>query len=559
MSNKSVCAIEKSSGKIVSPHKSTKGKDFICAKSDCGRKVILCKGEKKVAYFRHTKDTTTCDFYNHPFESPEHRNAKICCVDLLRKYKNIKIIQSCSCCHKQNIIDIVIEDTHSIKEEHILDDKNHRADVAVFDTNDVNNIHYVFEIFYTHKTSSEVRKEPWFEIDAVDFIKLYNRFDGKDIFSINCIRTDIVCNDCVLKKYLLNSQRKITKYKDEIITLSKHIEKKNRKYWEEYVRVTVKEKLRTYYTQQEIWKRYLETQYEKVKILVENNFTPDNSWHIYTFLCNSRSLLHKKHIITQSSLKKYYDIIPILSKCIYKNYKKLCYDKDDRKTRKMWEESIQYTVSYNLTRNYYKRCEYIYQRGPKKGQQCEQNNYFESNFCSKHARNKEILPMFDHSNDQTNKNICNLFHDFCDGSYTFNIHFFSSGYRFQIFDKYEINIYEEESEDSNITTMPLLEKILLKIVEINFKKIKSSIRVDIINHKHKKIMDQLKKYDNDSDGYTLKNTNYNDYKTRDIYKKQSCKWNPFHKKWILPFFDITDKKIREEKLNFLKSWGILKN
>jgi len=468
MSNKSVCAIEKSSGKIVSPHKSTKGKDFICAKSDCGRKVILCKGEKNIAHFRHAKDTTTCDFYNHPFESPEHRNAKICLVSLLRKNKKIKVSQTCSCCKKQNIIDVVIEDTYSVKEEHILDDKNHRADVAVFDTNYVKNIHYVFEIFYTHKTSSEVRKEPWFEIDAISFLKLYNNFDGKNIFTINCIREDIECINCVLKKYLVNSKTNITKYKDEIITLSKHIEKKNRKYWEKYVRVTVKEKLRTYYTQKEIWKRHLETQDKKVEILVKNNFVIYRwGWYKDTFLCKKKP-----------ELKKYEDIIPILSKCIYKNYKKLCYDKDNQKTRKFWED-VQYTVSYNLTRNSYKRCEYIFLKGPKRGQQCEQNNYFDSNFCSKHTRNKETLPIFDRSNGKTNEYICNFFHDFCDGSYTFDIYFFSSGYRFKIFDKYKVKKYEKEIEESSITTIPLLEKILLKIVDIKYERIKTGIRWDI--------------------------------------------------------------------------------
>jgi len=69
-------------------------------------------------------------------------------------------------------------------------------------------------------------------------------------------------------------------------------------------------------------------------------------------------------------------------------------------------------------------------------------------------------------------------------------------------------------------------------------------------------MNQLGKYESDNDGYTLKNPKF-DYEIREIYKKQRCKWLPTDKKWILPYFDIFDKKISEEHLNFLKKWGIL--
>lgn len=66
------------------------------------------------------------------------------------------------------------------------------ADVAILDDGQ---ILCIFEICHTHKTKSEHRPEPWFEIDASSLIHLANDFKNTEL-KINCIRCE-KCNTCI--------------------------------------------------------------------------------------------------------------------------------------------------------------------------------------------------------------------------------------------------------------------------------------------------------------------------------------------------------------------------
>jgi hypothetical protein len=71
------------------------------------------------------------------------------------------------------------------------------ADVAYLDDGE---IVCIFEICNTHKTDTENRPEPWFEIDAARFINSVNK-GAKGMCLVECIR-HYICDDCVLGRCL---------------------------------------------------------------------------------------------------------------------------------------------------------------------------------------------------------------------------------------------------------------------------------------------------------------------------------------------------------------------
>jgi hypothetical protein len=198
-------AIDTETNVYTPPFQALKGRAYKCL--DCDKKVILRKGEIRVAHFAHYAQTTTCSYYEHPSEAQIHKDAKLLLAKLLNEKKPLRFTWCCN--YKSNYGkecggDYAFTDKPSIKyksgDEVILEyrdpQKRWVADVAI-----VNNgmPRYIFEIKNTHATTTQ-RPEPWFEIDARKFIEEVtdrlgatgiDAYEEGNIIGIPCIRTDL--------------------------------------------------------------------------------------------------------------------------------------------------------------------------------------------------------------------------------------------------------------------------------------------------------------------------------------------------------------------------------
>jgi hypothetical protein len=177
-------------GEYCLPCNAEKGLDYNCP--GCGESVIVKKGDVKIHHFAHKPGERDCKFYDHPGESEIHKMSKHIIADLLRNKKIKKVVTKCSYrdasdgCNKLNgysRIDaygghmnypisktydhmINYEDGDEVLVEFRV---NSQCIVDIVIIND-EKIKYVFEIYYTHKTTRNT-PEPWFEIDAKHFLE----------------------------------------------------------------------------------------------------------------------------------------------------------------------------------------------------------------------------------------------------------------------------------------------------------------------------------------------------------------------------------------------------
>jgi hypothetical protein len=198
----SLGAINKHTGEYVYPKIANKKDEYSCP--ECRKDLILCQGEIRVHHFRHKVDTINpCHYYNKPSESQIHKDSKMLMKMLLDKKTPISFIGNCANCKKNEEFEIPeISETSSIQLEYRFDYNGLKiADVAYLDTGE---IVCIFEICNTHKTSSENRSEPWFEIDALTLIGIANdnSFNSLKIPCIRCEKCE-KCNeiDKLKKKY----------------------------------------------------------------------------------------------------------------------------------------------------------------------------------------------------------------------------------------------------------------------------------------------------------------------------------------------------------------------
>jgi hypothetical protein len=189
----SLGAINKLTGEYVYPRIANKKDEYICP--ECNKDLILVQGEIRVHHFRHKTDNVTpCNHYSNPTETQIHKDAKLLLKTLLEQKASISFIRSCASCNKKDEFEIPeISETSSIKIEYRFDHDGVKiADVAYIDNGD---IVCIFEICNTHKTRSESRPEPWFEIDAKTLINIANNIQVGSI-QLPCIRCE-KCYDCI--------------------------------------------------------------------------------------------------------------------------------------------------------------------------------------------------------------------------------------------------------------------------------------------------------------------------------------------------------------------------
>jgi uncharacterized protein YkuJ len=189
----SLGAINKVNGEYVYPKIANKKDEYICP--ECNKDLILCQGEIRVHHFRHKVDSVNpCNHYSNPTETQIHKDAKILLKNLLERKIQISFIRNCCCCKKNEEFEIPeISETSVIEIEYRFEYNGIKiADVAYIDDGE---LLCIFEICNTHKTSSENRPEPWFEINAETLIKIAND-NTLTTLQIPCIRCE-KCENCI--------------------------------------------------------------------------------------------------------------------------------------------------------------------------------------------------------------------------------------------------------------------------------------------------------------------------------------------------------------------------
>jgi hypothetical protein len=212
----SLGAVNKLTREYIHPKIANKKNDHICP--ECNKDLILVQGEIRVHHFRHKVDSINpCHHYSNPTESQIHKDAKMLMKTLLERKIQISFIRNCCCCKKDEEFEIPeISETSVIEIEYRFEYNGVKiADVAYID--DDSEFLCIIEICNTHKTCSENRPEPWFEIDAETLIKMAND-NSLTTLQIPCIRCE-KCDDCIEeeKKKVLQKTEIIKCYKIEEI------------------------------------------------------------------------------------------------------------------------------------------------------------------------------------------------------------------------------------------------------------------------------------------------------------------------------------------------------
>jgi hypothetical protein len=191
----SLGAINKLTGEYVYPKIANKKDEYSCP--ECNKDLILCQGDVRVHHFRHKVAINPCHHYSSPTETQIHKDAKLLMKTLLDKKIPVYFVRNCCCCKKNEEFEIPeTSETSDVCLEHRFEYHGPKvADIAYIENGE---ILCIFEICNIHKTRSENRPEPWFEIDAETLIRIANDNCLSQI-QIPCIRCE-KCEDCVEKE-----------------------------------------------------------------------------------------------------------------------------------------------------------------------------------------------------------------------------------------------------------------------------------------------------------------------------------------------------------------------
>jgi competence CoiA-like predicted nuclease len=201
----SLGAINKLNGEYVYPKIANKKDEYICP--ECNKDLILCQGEVRVHHFRHKVDNINpCNHYSNPTETQIHKDAKLLLKKILERKTQILFIRNCCCCKKKEEFEIPeMSETSVIEIEYRFEYNGVKiADVAYIDNGE---LVCIFEICNTHKTCSENRPEPWFEMNAETLIHIAN----ENSLKIPCIRCE-KCEDCMKLENVNLKYNNIEKY-----------------------------------------------------------------------------------------------------------------------------------------------------------------------------------------------------------------------------------------------------------------------------------------------------------------------------------------------------------
>jgi len=202
-------AINKNTREYVHPKIANKKDKYECP--GCNKDVFPRQGQILRPHFAHKRSDNLCNYYNHPGETEIHKYGKILMKMLLENNIHISITRTCLCCNKDEVFEIPeLGEKSVIQIEYPIEFNGYKVlDVAYIDDGEVI---CIFEICNTHKTCSENRPEPWFEIDSKTLIELAD--DNKlTSLKIPCIR-DKKCDDCIEKDSIQQRKNQVNQKKN---------------------------------------------------------------------------------------------------------------------------------------------------------------------------------------------------------------------------------------------------------------------------------------------------------------------------------------------------------
>jgi hypothetical protein len=202
-----VGAINVKTNVYTTPSKAIKGEEYKCV--DCDQYVVLRKGNVRKHHFAH-KTLSKCQYFEHPNESQQHKDAKMKLAQRLRDKFPIEITNNCPKCFAgPAVLDMdkyIYEDNDEVVVEYRDPKNKYIADIAVLNGGKVKTI---WEIKHTHETTTNVRPEPWYEITTEDIFEneteLLNEGNEENTFigySLYCVRThkNRWCINCRVKE-----------------------------------------------------------------------------------------------------------------------------------------------------------------------------------------------------------------------------------------------------------------------------------------------------------------------------------------------------------------------
>jgi len=184
------------------PSNATKNTKYICP--DCNEQLIFKKGKIKIPHFSH-KVKSQCSYYEHPNESQIHKDAKLKLALLLKNKTPIFIDWNCvsSFCKIINHFEennymckkIKYDDNDKVIVEYKSDCGKYIADIAIINND---NVKYIFEIKHTHETKTNVRPQPWFEIQSLEIINYEKNNTDLSKYYFDCCRMTgkRLCKQC---------------------------------------------------------------------------------------------------------------------------------------------------------------------------------------------------------------------------------------------------------------------------------------------------------------------------------------------------------------------------
>jgi hypothetical protein len=152
----------------------------------------LRAGDIRVRHFAHYVPTTKCKYYDSPGESEEHKRAKQLIAKWISEKRFIEFGWSCQ--NQTNFGTCTASDGDtSHRVDHLEGDTavleyrdpggKYIADVAVINGG---KLRYIVEIKQSHATTTLVRPEPWFEVNARDIDEGCHY--GSDVIYLSNIR-----------------------------------------------------------------------------------------------------------------------------------------------------------------------------------------------------------------------------------------------------------------------------------------------------------------------------------------------------------------------------------
>ena len=186
-------AINLQTGVYTRPIAANKLEKYICPDKSCSKPVIFKSGDINIHHFSHYPDDK-CSFYvYHDSESSRHLHVKETIKDLINTNRISTIIRKCNSCGLNKTEKFIYVDNGYADTEKRMEFNGEIIipDIAYFDSK--NNLNCIIEVFHTHKTKSEKRPDPWYEIDTEEFIEDFDETTATvELKSIS----SYICNGC---------------------------------------------------------------------------------------------------------------------------------------------------------------------------------------------------------------------------------------------------------------------------------------------------------------------------------------------------------------------------